>query len=49
MRINALLDNGEIRSAIGIANDLLDKIKRGLAMADDADYDLLGRVTSFYS
>lgn len=49
MRINALLDNGEIRSAIGVANGLLDKIKRGLAMADDTDYDLLGRVTSFYS
>lgn len=48
MRINALLDDGRIREALGIANDLLDKIKRGAAMADDADYSLLGRVTSFY-
>lgn len=49
MRINALLDDGEIRSALGIANDLLDKIKRGAAMADDVDYSLLGRVASFYN
>lgn len=49
MRINALLDEGRVREALGIANDLLDKIKRGAAMADDTDADLLGRVTSFYS
>lgn len=48
MRINALLDEGRIREALGIANDLLDKIKRGAAMADDADANLLGRVASFY-
>lgn len=48
MRINALLDEGRVREALGIANDLLDKIKRGAAMADDADADLLGRVASFY-
>ena len=49
MRINALLDEGRVREALGIANDLLDKIKRGGAMADDVDFDLLGRVTSFYN
>lgn len=49
MRINALLDEGRVREALGIANDLLDKIKRGAAMADEIDYDLLGRVTSFYN
>lgn len=49
MRINALLDEGRVREALGIANDLLDKIKRGEAMADDVDFDLLGRVTSFYN
>jgi len=48
MRINALLDEGRVREALGIANDLLDKIKRGEAMADDVDADLLGRITSFY-
>lgn len=49
MRINAMLDNGEIRTAVGIANKLKEKIDRGEAMADDIDYDLIGRVVSFYS
>lgn len=49
MRINALLDEGRVREALGIANDLLDKIKRGEVISDDVDFDLLGRVTSFYN
>lgn len=49
MRINALLDEGRVREALGVANDLLDKIKRGAAIADDVDYDLLGKITSYYS
>lgn len=49
MRINALLDEGRVREALGIANDLLDKIKRGEAISDDVDFDLLGRVASFYN
>lgn len=48
MRINSLLDEGQIRTAVGIANKLKDKIDKGEAMADDVDYDLLGRVVSFY-
>ena len=48
MRINSLLDNGEVRTAIGIANDLKDKIENGEAQADDIDYELIGRVVSFY-
>lgn len=48
MRINAMLDNGEIRTAVGIANKLKDKIDNGQAMADDIDYELIGRVVSFY-
>lgn len=48
MRINAMLDNGDIRTAIGIANNLKNKIDKGEAMADDIDYDLIGRVVSFY-
>ena len=48
MRINAMLDNGEIRTAVGIANKLKEKIDRGEAMADDIDYELIGRVVSFY-
>ena len=48
MRINSLLDEGQIRTAVGIANKLKDKIDKGEAMADDLSYDLLGRVVSFY-
>ena len=48
IRINRLLDNGEVRTAVGIANDLKDKIEKGEAQADDIDYELIGRVVSFY-
>ena len=49
MRINSLLDGGQVRTAVGIANKLKEKIDKGEAMADDIDYDLVGRVVSFYS
>ncbi len=49
MRVNSLLDNGEVRSAVGIASALKEKIDRGESMASDASYDLLSRVVSFYS
>lgn len=49
MRINSLLDNGEIRTAVGIASALKEKIDRGESMASDMSYDLLGRIVSFYS
>lgn len=49
MRINSLLDNGEIRSAVGIANDLKEKINKGEAQADDIDFELIGRVTSYFN
>ncbi len=48
MRINAMLDNGQIRTAVSIANKLKDKIDSGDAMADDIDYELISRVVSFY-
>lgn len=48
MRINAMLDNGQIRTAVGIANKIKDKIDNGDAMADDIDYSFIGRVVSFY-
>lgn len=48
MRINSMLDNGQIRTAVGIASKLKDKIDSGGAMADDVDYELIGRVVSFY-
>lgn len=48
MRINAMLDGGQIRTAVSIANKIKDKIDKGDAMADDIDYDFIGRVVSFY-
>ena len=48
MRINALLDEGQVRTAVGIANDLKDKIDKGEAQADDIDFELIGRVTSYF-
>ena len=48
MRMNALLDGGDVRAAVGVANDLKDKIDRGDAMADDIDYETIARVVSFY-
>lgn len=48
MRINAMLDSGQIRTAVGVANKIKDKIDRGDAMADDIDYELISRVVSFY-
>ena len=49
MRINALLDDGQIRTAFGIANKLKDKIDRGEAQADDIDYEMIGRVVAYFS
>lgn len=48
MRINAMLDSGQIRTAVGVANKIKNKIDRGDAMADDIDYELVSRVVSFY-
>jgi hypothetical protein len=48
MRINLLLDEGQIRTAIGVANKIKEKIDKGEAMADDIDYEIIGRVVSFY-
>ena len=48
MRINALLDDGQVRTAFGLANKLKDKIDRGDAQADDIDYELVSRVVSYY-
>ena len=47
-RLNILLDNGEIRTAFGLANKLKDQIDKGQAMADDIDYDLISRIVSYY-
>ena len=49
MRINQLLDDGEIRTAYSMANKLKEKIDKGDAMADDVDYSLIGRIVSYYA
>ena len=49
MRLNSLLDQGQIRSALGLANKMKDKIDRGEAQADDIDYELIGRVVAYFS
>lgn len=48
-RLNAMLDAGELRMALGLAKELKQKIDKGEAMADDVDYDLIGRVVAFYA
>ena len=49
IRINSLLDDGQVRTAFGIANKLKEKIDRGEAQADDIDYELIGRVVAYFS
>lgn len=48
-KINMLLDEGQIRTAYGLANKLKDKIEKGEAMADDVDYEMISRIVAFYS
>lgn len=49
MRINALLDDGQVRTAFGLANKLKEKVDKGEAQADDIDYELIGRVVAYFS
>lgn len=48
-RINALLDEGQIRTAYGLANKVKSRIDKGDAQADDIDYELVGRIVAYYS
>lgn len=47
-RLNILLDNGEIRSAVGLANKIKSQVDKGEAQADDGDYELISRVIAYY-
>ena len=49
IRINQLLDEGQVRTAYSMADKLKKKIDDGAAMADDVDYSLLGRIVSFFA
>lgn len=48
-KINELLDCGENRIAFGIASKLKEQIDNGEKLADDVDYELIGRVVSYFS
>lgn len=49
MRINALLDDGSVRTAVGVANKLKEQIDRGERQSDEIDYELISRVVAFYN
>lgn len=46
-RINRMLDIGENRAAYSLAKKLKQQIDRGEKLADDIDYDLLGRIVAY--
>lgn len=48
IRINRLLDNGELKTALGIASRLKKKVDNGELMADDNDYELASRIIAYY-
>ena len=48
-RLNMLLDNGEIRSAVGLANRLKKKIDNGEALSSDESYELVSRIVAYYA
>lgn len=47
-RLNMLLDQGQIRTAVGLANRLKKQVDKGEAQADDASYDLISRIVAYY-
>ena len=49
MRLKGLVEEGQIRTAFGLAGKLKDKIDRGENQADEASYELISRIVSYYS
>lgn len=47
-RLNMLLDQGQIRTAVGLANRLKKQVDKGEAQADDASYELISRIVAYY-
>lgn len=47
-KLHRMMDHGEIRSAYGIARKLRDKIDSGQAMADEFDWNTIGKILSYY-
>jgi len=48
-RLNMLLDQGQIRTAVGLANRLKKQVDKGEAQATDEDYELVSRVVAYYA
>ena len=48
-KLNMLLDDGQVRTAFGLAGKLKEQIDRGEHIADDDDYDLICRIVAYYS
>ena len=48
-RLNMLLDQGQVRTAVGLANKLKDQVDKGEAQAADEDYELFSRVVAYYT
>ena len=47
-KLHRLMDSGRIREAYGVARKIRDKVKRGEAMADDFDWNLVGKILAHY-
>lgn len=45
-RIMSLVDDDQIRAAVGVANQIKNKIDSGDAMASDEDYEIISRVVA---
>ena len=48
-RLNMLLDQGQIRTAVGLANKIKSQVDKGEAQAADEDYELFSRVVAYYA
>ena len=48
-RLNMLLDQGQIRTAVGLANRLKKQVDKGEAQAADEDYELVSRIVAYYA
>ena len=48
-RLNMLLDQGQVRTAVGLANRLKKQVDKGEAQAADEDYELVSRVIAYYA
>lgn len=46
-RIRSMINDGQVRMACGMAAKLKEKIDKGEQIADDIDYDLIGRIAAY--